>query len=41
MAQTIIWTNDGILLMEPLGTNFREILIPMQTFLLKKIWNVC
>ena len=23
--QAIIWTNDGILLIEPLGTNFSEI----------------
>ena len=25
--QAIIWTNAGILLIEPLGTNFSEILI--------------
>ena len=25
--QAIIWTNDGILLIAPLGTNFSEILI--------------
>ena len=25
--QAIIWTNDGILLIGPLGTNFSEILI--------------
>ena len=25
--QTIIWTDDGILLVGPLGTNFSEILI--------------
>ena len=25
--QAIIWTNVGILLIEPLGTNFSEILI--------------
>ena len=30
--QTIIWTNDGILLIGPLGTNFSEILIGIQTF---------
>ena len=35
--QAIIWTNAGILLIGPLGTNFREILIEIQTFLLKKI----
>ena len=28
--QTIIWTNDGILLIGPLGTNFSEILIGIQ-----------
>ena len=35
--QAIIWTNDGILLLGPLGTNFSEILIAIQTFSLKKI----
>ena len=35
--QTIIWTNAGILLIGPLGTNFREIVIEIQTFSLKKI----
>ena len=35
--QTIIWTNAGILLIGPLGTNFSEILIVIQTFSLKKI----
>ena len=25
--QAIIWTNDGILLIAPLGTNFSELLI--------------
>ena len=35
--QAIIWTNAAILLIEPLGTNFSEILIEMQTFSLKKI----
>ena len=34
--QAIIWTNAGILLIGPLGTNFREILIEIQTFSLKK-----
>ena len=33
----IIWINVGILLMGPLGTNFSEILIEIQTFSLKKI----
>ena len=35
--QAIIWTNSGILLIGPLGTNFSEILIEIQTFSLKKI----
>ena len=35
--QAIIWTNAGILLMGPLGTNFSEILIKIHTFLLKKM----
>ena len=35
--QTIIWTNDGILLIGPLGTNVSEIEIEIQTFSLKKI----
>ena len=35
--QTIIWTNDGILLIGPLGTNFSEILIEIQTFSFKKM----
>ena len=35
--QAIIWTNAGILLIWPLGTNFREILIEINTFLLKKM----
>ena len=30
--QAIIWTNAGILLIGPLGTNFNEILIGIQTF---------
>ena len=30
--QTIIWTNDGILLIEPLGTNFSEILFGTFSF---------
>ena len=36
-CQAIIWTNAGILLIRPLGTNFSEILIGIQTFSLKKI----
>ena len=35
--QAIIWTNAGILLIGPLGTNFSEIVIEIQTFALKKI----
>ena len=35
--QAIIWTNAGIFLIGPLGTNFSEILIEKQTFSLKKI----
>ena len=35
--QAIIWTNAGILLIEPLGTNFSEILIGIQTFSFKKM----
>ena len=35
--QTIIWTNAGILLIGPLGTNFSEILIEIQTFSFKKM----
>ena len=33
--QAIIWTNAGILLIGPLGINFREILIKIITFSLK------
>ena len=35
--QAIIWTNAGILLIGPLGTNFIEILIGIQTFSFKKV----
>ena len=35
--QPIIWTNDGLLLIGPLGTNFSAILIEIQTFSLKKM----
>ena len=35
--QTIIWTNAGLLLTGPLGTNFSEILIGIQTFSFKKM----
>ena len=36
--QAIIWTNYGILLIGPLGTNFSEISIGIQTFSFKKIY---
>ena len=35
--KAIIWTNDGILLIGPLGTNFSEILIEILTFSFKKM----
>ena len=35
--QAIIWTNAGILLIGPLGTNFNENLIEIHTFSFKKI----
>ena len=35
--QAIIWTNAGILLIGPLGTNFNEISFGIQTFSLKKM----
>ena len=35
--QAIIWTNDGILLIGPLRTNFSEILSKIQTFSFKKM----
>ena len=35
--QAIIWTNAGILLIEPLGTNFSEILIRIKIFSFKKM----
>ena len=36
--QAIIGTNAGILLIRPLGTNFSEILIGIQTFSFKKMY---
>ena len=36
IPQTIIWTNAGILLIWPLGTNFSKILMEIQTIPLKK-----
>ena len=35
--QAIIWTNDGILLIGPLGTKFDEILIEIDTFSFKEM----
>ena len=35
--QAIIWTNAGILFIEPFGTNFSEILIEILTFSIKKM----
>ena len=35
--QSIIWTNTGIFLIGPLGTNFSEILIEILTFSFKKM----
>ena len=35
--QAIIWTNAGILLIAPLGTNFSEILIGIKIFSFRKI----
>ena len=35
--QAIIWTNDGILLIGPLGTNFSEILMKIYLFSFKKM----
>ena len=35
--QAIIWTNAGILFIEPLGTNFSEILIGIQIFSFTKM----
>ena len=35
--QAIIWTNAGILLIGPLGTNFSEIIIGIQTFSFQKM----
>ena len=37
LRQAIIWTNAGLLLIGPLGTNFSEILIEILTFSFKKM----
>ena len=39
--QAIIWTNAGILLTRPLGTNFSEILIEIHTFSFNKMHTKC
>ena len=41
--QAIIWTTAGILLIGPLGTEYSEILIEIDTFSFKKMHlnNVC
>ena len=36
-CQAIIWTNEGILFIGPLGTNFNETSIEIHTFSFKKI----
>ena len=36
-CQAIIWTNDGILLIGPLETNFNEMFIDIHTFAIKKM----
>ena len=38
--QAIIWTDVGILLIGPLGTNFSEILIEIQIFVKNSLENV-
>ena len=35
--QAIIWNSAGILLIRPLGTNFSEILLEVDTFSFKKM----
>ena len=39
--QAIIWTNAGILVTGPLGTNFSEILIELHTFSFTKMYWTC
>ena len=36
-AKAIIWTNAGMLIIEPTGLNLSEILIEIHTFSFKKI----
>ena len=38
--QSIIWTNDGMLLIGPMGINFSEILIKIHTFSFKKMTSI-
>ena len=40
-SQAIIWTNAEVLLIGPLGTNFIEILIRIDTFAFKKCTWKC
>ena len=37
--QALIWTNAGILLIEPIGTNFNEIFIEIHVISFKKIYS--
>ena len=40
--QAIIWTNAGMMLIGPIGTNFSGILTGIQTFFIKekcRLWN--
>ena len=36
-SQAIIWTNDGVVLIGPLGTNYNEISIEIYIFAFKKM----
>ena len=37
--QAIFWTNDGVFLIEPLGTNFNDISIVIRTFSNRRLRN--
>ena len=39
--QAITWTNAGMLLIVPLGTNFSEILVEIYVFFIKKTYLNC
>ena len=39
--QAIIWSNAGLLLIGPIGTNFSEILIKILTYSFKKVRLKC